>query len=325
MRYLNHHLQITSDVLKELRRKPDNQLLSHLIFPTIDKLLTFYAIIVGVKLTIMTRNIRTLGDVGSNLLTELLRRGKRLFALNDAAEIYGNNNSGLRDLLSTLVKRRWLQRIEKGKYLILPLEAGREGEWTEHEFIIASYLIKPYYIGFRSALNYYGYTEQVSRTVFIASTRRKLKSALEISGVTYRFVYMPDRRFFGATEITLEGYRVNISEREKTMVDCLNRLDYCGGVMEVAKALCYGRDELDFVKMAEYARRNGNRAVIQRLGYLLETLDVGIDEAITLLRDSTSNSYASLDNLASPKGRYIERWKILVNVPENELLQWKER
>src|SRR4030043_2268750 len=178
----------------------------------------------------MTNNVRTLGKAGSDLLTEITRQGKRIFTYEDAVKAYGSSNRRLRELLSTLVKRGWLQRIEKGKYLILPFEAGREREWTEHEFIIASYLIEPYYIGFRSALNYFGYTEQVSRTVFIASTRRKLKSSLEISGVTYRFVYMPDRRFFGAKEITLDGYRVNISEREKTIVDCLNRLDYCGGV-----------------------------------------------------------------------------------------------
>jgi predicted transcriptional regulator of viral defense system len=273
----------------------------------------------------MAQNKRTLGDVGSNLLTELTRQGKRLFTLEDAVKVYGSSNGGLYDLLSTLVKRRWLQRIERGKYLILPFEAGREGEWTEHEFIIASYLITPYYIGFRSALNYYGYTEQVSRTVFIASTRRKLKSALEISGVTYRFVSLPDRKFFGVTEVTLDGYRVTISEREKTIVDCLDRLEYCGGVVEVAKALCYGCDELDFAKMANYARKNGNRAVSQRLGYLLEMLGFGADEAIALLRENMSNSYAPLDTLATPKGRYIERWKILVNVPEDELLQWRER
>jgi len=285
----------------------------------------FYAIIVRIKLTIMTKNIRTLGDVGSNLLTELTRQGKRLFTLDDAAKIYGSSNSGLRELLSTLVKRRWLQRMEGGKYLILPFEAGREGEWTEHEFIIASYLINPYYIAFHSALNYYGYTEQVSRTVFVASTRRKLKSALEISGVTYRFVCMTDRKFFGATEVTLDRYRVNISEPEKTIVDCLDRLEYCGGVVEVAKALCYGRDELDSLKIAEYAWKNGNKAVSQRLGYLLETLDAGTNDATALLHDSISNSYAPLDTLATPKGRYIDRWKILVNVPVNELLQWKER
>jgi len=287
--------------------------------------LTFYAIIVRDRLTIMAKKVRTLGDIGSNLLTELTRQGKRLFTFDDAARIYGSNNGGLRELLSTLARQRWLQRLEKGKYLILPFEAGREGEWTEHEFIIASYLIEPYYIGFRSALNYYGYTEQVSRTVFIASTRRKLKSALEISGVTYRFVYMPDRKFFGTTEVTLDGYRVNISEREKTIVDCLDRLEYCGGVVEVAKALWYGRDEFDFVKMAEYARKSGNRAVSQRLGYLMETLGSGTDRAIAILRQSRSNSYASLDTLADRKGQYVERWKVLVNVRESELLQWKER
>jgi len=277
------------------------------------------------KVTFMTQNIRTLGSVGSNLLTELTRQGKRLFTFDDAAKIYGNNNGGLRRLLYTLVERRWLQRMERGKYLILPFEAGREGEWTEHEFIIASHLIKPYYIGFRSALNYYGYTEQVSRTVFIASTRRKLKSTLEISGVTYRFVCMSDRKFFGAIEVTLDGYRVNISEREKTVVDCLDRLEYCGGVVEVAKALCYGRDELDFVKMAEYACKNGNKAAVQRLGYLMEMLGSGIDRAIALLRQSISDSYAPLDTLAAAKGRHMERWKILVNVPQSELLQWTER
>lgn len=272
----------------------------------------------------MAKNMRTLGRAGSTLLTELTRQGKRLFTFADAAGIYGNSNSGLRELLSTLVKRRWLQRMEKGKYLILPFEAGWEGEWTEHEFIIASYLINPYYIGFRTALNHYGYTEQVSRAVFIASTRRKSKPALEISGVTYRFIYIPERKFFGTTEVTLDGYPVNISEREKTIVDCLDRLVYCGGVVEVAKALWYGRDEFDFVKMAEYARKNGNRAVSQRLGYLLELLRPGAGETIAFLRESISNSYAPLDTLATRKGQYVERWKVLANVPENELLQWKE-
>ncbi|MBT9159711.1 MAG: type IV toxin-antitoxin system AbiEi family antitoxin domain-containing protein [Dehalococcoidia bacterium] len=273
----------------------------------------------------MAQNIRTLGDTGSNLLTELTRQGKRLFTFDDAAKIYGTSNSGLHGLLSRLVKRRWLQRMERGKYLILPFEAGREGEWTEHEFIIASYLINPYYIGFRSALNYYGYTEQVSRTVFIASTRRKSKPALEISGVTYRFVYMSEHKFFGETEVILDKHGVNISEPEKTIVDCLDRLRYCGGVAEVAKALWYGRDELDFVKLAEYARKSGNRAVSQRLGYLLETLSPDRDEAIVILRDGMSSGYAPLDTLANTEGRYLDRWKIIVNVSENELLQWKEQ
>lgn len=273
----------------------------------------------------MSLYIRTLGDKGSTLLTELSRQKKRLFTFEDAAKIYGESNGGLRKLLFTLVRRRWLQRIERGKYLILPFEAGREGEWTEHEFIIASYLIKPYYIGFRSALNYYGYTEQVSRTVFVVSTHRKIRPSLEVSGVTYRFVHVNERKLFGITEATLDGYRVNISEREKTIVDCLDRLEYAVGIAEIAKALAYGCDELDFVKMARYAQKNGNSAASKRLGYLLEILNIGTKAAIGILRQSLGSGYTLLDTLTDRKGRHIHRWRIVANVPESELLRWQER
>ncbi len=272
----------------------------------------------------MAQTIRTLGDRGSSLLTELSRRGKRLFTFKDATEVYSKSNGGLHGLLHILVKRRWLQRVEKGKYLILPFEAGREGEWTEHEFIIASYLIEPYYIGFRSALNYYGYTEQASRTVFVGSTHRKMKPELDISGVTYRFVYMSEGKFFGDTDIALDGYKIKISEREKTIVDCLDRLEYCGGVSEVAKALSYGRDELDLVKMTHYAVKNRNKAVIKRLGYLLELLDFEANEAIDMLRSNLSSGYSPLDTLGRREGRHIQRWKLLINISQNEISQLKE-
>lgn len=273
----------------------------------------------------MANSVRTLGKAGSDLLTGITRQGKRIFIYDDAVKAYGSDGRRLWELLSTLVRRGWLQRIEKGKYLILPFEAGGEREWTEHEFIIGSYLIEPYYIGFRSALNYYGYTEQLSRTVFIASTSRKLKSSLTISGVTYRFIFLSERKFFGARQIAIDGNQVNISEPEKTIVDCLDRPRYCGGISEAAKALWYGRDELDFPRMAEYSRRNGNRAASQRLGYLIEILGFKDEKAIEILLKSRSTRYARLDALSESKGRYVERWKVIVNVSENELLQWKEQ
>jgi predicted transcriptional regulator of viral defense system len=273
----------------------------------------------------MADGTRTLGKAGSELLTGITRQGKRIFNYADAVKVYGSSDRRLRELLSTLVKRGWLQRLEKGKYLILPFEAGREGEWTEHEFIIASYMVDPYYIGFRSALNYYGYTEQVSRTVYVVSTRRKLNPTLGISGVTYQFVYMNQRKFFGATQIDLNGYSVNISDREKTIVDCLDRLDYAGGITEAAKAISYGRKELDFVKMAEYAVKAGNSAVSKRLGYLLERLEIKADVAVDKVLNNIGNSYALLDTLASRKGRYLKRWKVIVNISDKEISQWNER
>ena len=273
----------------------------------------------------MSDNIRTLGKAGSDLLTEISRQGKRIFTYENAVNAYGSSNRRLWELLSTLVKRGWLQRIEKGKYLIMPFEAGREREWTEHEFIIASSLIEPNYIGFRSALNYYGYTEQISRTVYVASPRRKSKSSWEISGVNYRLVNMPARKFFGFKQIPIDGYKINISEPEKTIVDCLDQVRYCGGIPDIVKALWYGRDELDFTKMAEYSRRTGNRAASQRLGYMIEMLGFIADKAVENLLQNISTRYAPLDTLSEPKGKYIKRWKVIVNLPDSDLSQWKEQ
>lgn len=45
----------------------------------------------------------------------------------------------IRVMLHRLEKKGWLERIEKGKYLIVPLE-GREG-WAKHPFIPISKLV----------------------------------------------------------------------------------------------------------------------------------------------------------------------------------------
>jgi predicted transcriptional regulator of viral defense system len=68
-----------------------------------------------------------------------------------------------------------------------------------------------------------------------------------------------------------------------------------------------------------------NPGTSQRLGYLIEMLGFKADKAIDILLQNLSTRYAPLDTLSESKGKYLQRWKIIVNVPENELLQWKEQ
>ena len=270
----------------------------------------------------MTQNMKYLSEAGNDLLSTLLIADKRLFTFSEAAQIYGEK-PGLRMMLSALVKNGWLQRIERGKYLILPLEAGSSGQWSEHEFVVASCLIQPYYIGFQSALSYYGYSEKVSKTVYVVSTHRKLKPLLNISGVTYQFVNLGKRHFFGIKEISVGNQKIHLSGCEKTLVDCLYIQEYCGGIASVAQALWYARKELDFLRLARYAVRSGNKAVCQRLGYLIETINLKNPAAFSILYNNISSSYARLDTLAPAQGSYISKWRIRVNIPKTDLQQWR--
>ncbi len=237
------------------------------------------------------------------LLNKLAR--KRVFTIGEAAEITGLDRNTLKVLLSRLEKRGWVERIEKGKYIIIPLGAEK-GEYTLHEFIIGSLLVKPSAIAYWSALHYHGFTEQIPSTVFVQTTARKKKQDLRIFGVRYKIIRIKPEKYFGVEKIWIEEFQVPITDREKTVIDCLDKPRYCGGIIEVAKAF---REELEGEKLREYALRMNNSAVIRRLGYLCDYFGVNID----LPKPKTRN-YILLDPTMPREGNVEGKWRIIANV-----------
>jgi predicted transcriptional regulator of viral defense system len=267
---------------------------------------------------------KTLGTLTAKLLATLRERGQRTITTQEVINLLGTNRHATEQLLSDLVSRRWLKRIERGKYMILPLASGLEGTYTEHEFLIAASLIAPYYISYWTALSYYGFTEQVARTVFVAALKQK--RPVEVSGITFRFVRLSKHKFFGFVQEWIEDKQVNIASREKTVVDCLDLPQYCGGVAEAIKGLWYGYEEksLDWDTLTEYAERMGNRTIFKRLGYLAELLELPIGEHISLWNSKISSGYGLLDPAMGKTGSYNTRWNLLVNLSPGELLEWRE-
>ena len=106
-----------------------------------------------------------------DILDKLSRKGD-IFTFDDAYRVSNINRSILKVLLSRLEKQGWIERIEKGKYIIIPLGAKKTA-YTLNEFIIASILVQPSVISYWSALNYHGFTEQIPNTVFIQTITRK--------------------------------------------------------------------------------------------------------------------------------------------------------
>lgn len=88
------------------------------------------------------QNIISLSHAEASLLTTLAASGKRIFATKDGSDAIGEGRSAT-DILARLVAKGWLERIEKGKYLIVPLEAGPDLTWTEDAHVIAGHLVSP--------------------------------------------------------------------------------------------------------------------------------------------------------------------------------------
>ena len=228
---------------------------------------------------------------------------KRVFTIEDVLSTTNIQKEVLLVILSRLEKKGAIERIEKGKYMIIPLGAEK-GKYTLNELIIGYLLLNPYSVAYWSALNFYGLTEQFPNTVFLQTTSRKKKQATEVFGVRYRIVRIKEEKFFGIRKEWIENTQIHITDKEKTLLDCLDKPQYCGGVVEIAKALKYG-SELDRNKLVEYAKKLNNSGVIRRLGYLCDLFAI----AIALPEIKTWN-YLLLDPTMSHKGQKNAKWRL---------------
>jgi len=255
-----------------------------------------------------------LGKKESLLLSELARQNKSVFKAGEATKVLGENAYAT---LHNLKRKKWILAIKGGLYAIVPLDIGAKGaeSFIVHDFVIASYLTNPYYVGMWSALNYHGLSDQIPAAVFVCTT--KAKKPVRVLNAEFVFVQLARAKFVGIERAVIEGREINVSDKNKTIVDCLDHAEHAGGIDEVAKAVYFNHEELDSAKIREYASKTKNVAVFKRLGFILETFGLldkyaGIFKGVRL-----TEGYPALDKLGSKKGKYSERWKLLVNADVN--------
>lgn len=267
-----------------------------------------------------TRKIR-LGENELRLLFTLEKERKVVFSISDAKRVLGGSDASVWNVVYRLKRKRRIEEIEKGKYLLVPARAGYEGAWTEVPFFIVPHLIDRYYVGFWTALNYWGMTEQVPRTVFVATTKRKRD--LEYGPTRFEFVTLAKGRFFGYVEEKVNGHTFSISSREKTVVDCLLYPRYCGGIDEAVKGIWTARSKLDFDRLLEFAIRVKVSAVERRVGYILDLLNLE-GKARTKLAAKAFAGFEWLDPLGPRKALdYSRKHGLIVNRTEEELTSWR--
>lgn len=235
-----------------------------------------------------------------------IAREKRVFTKGDALRLLGIKEGSVAVTLSRLERAGWIERIERGKYMVIPL-GERKGQYTVNEFLLASILAPTGSIAYWSSLNYHGLTEQIPTTVFVQTTKKKKRASREIFGVRYRFVLIKKERYFGLEEIWIGEDRVRITDPEKTVIDCLDLPQYCGGVIEAAKAI--KSKLLDPDRLKDHAVRFGSSAVIRRLGYLCEIFGADID-----LPPIVCRNYVYLDPTLPKRGENSARWRLKVNL-----------
>jgi len=258
-----------------------------------------------------------LGRLESTLIFSLERQGKRYFTVDDAREILNTSDEVIWKVLHKLSEKKRIQRIKRGNYLLIPARAGYDTSWREEVTSFIDELLDEYYVGYWTALNLWGMTEQIPRTVFVATPLRR-RSFTYDDAVSVHFITLDRRKFFGWTIMNRRGSQFKVSDPEKTIVDSMDLPQHSGGITEIAKAL---QHSLDAEKMIQYADRMGNRTIHKRLGYIIDNFNPGYpEEAVEALREKISSGYTWLDPTAPQKPlHYNSDWNLKINIPPSSL------
>lgn len=241
---------------------------------------------------------------------------KRFFTIDDARKLLGHDKGDpTKQFLEKLKEKGWILRLRRGLYVALPLGAGSGTNPQAHEFHIAMRLVEPAAIAYWTALNHYGMTEQLPRTVFVATNHPVRRPPRKVLWFSFKVVSLRPHRYFGIVKDWIDDGVFQITDREKTIVDGLDLPEYVGGVGEIAKALKSSWKTLDQDKLFRYAVKMKNVAVVKRLGFLMESMKVG-DASALREKVKLSKGFPSLDTSLPRKGVYNRRWGLLVNVKD---------
>jgi len=256
------------------------------------------------------------------LLDNLIEEKKVCFDINTAYKILSNSSQdAVKRLLSDMTKRGLLMRVKEGLYYIIPFEQDSKTFMPDWH-LLAQYLVSDaeYYIGYFSALQIHSLTTQPNLKEQIVVNKQIKPSTLYVKEIPFQFVYHNEKHFFGNKKMWIDGFnRVQCSDLEKTIIDCLFKPEYAGGITEIAKSIYKIKDKIDYSKILQYTKHFYSQSVIKRLGFLFELLEIK-NSKIDELQKLRTNSIVLLEPSYPKEGKTISRWAIQQNIDTESIL-----
>jgi predicted transcriptional regulator of viral defense system len=258
----------------------------------------------------------------STLLSKLHLNNQTFFTKNEAMEALQFGTEGaVTELLNDMIRRGLLMRVKSGLYHIIPYDVDAT-TYIPNWHLVANSLIQEqtYYIGYNSAMQIHGLTTQPFYREQVVVAKQIRPAILKVKGVEFQFIYHNSQHFFGHQKIWVDDFhRLPVSSLEKTLIDCLYKPAYAGGILEIAKAIFKAKDQINFEIMKNYLTIFDAQVVSKRLGFILDTFE--INHTFTeQIQTTLSNAYTLLDPDLPKLGKFTSKWKLQVNIDKETIL-----
>jgi len=226
------------------------------------------------------------------------------------------------NLLSSMARKGALHRVGRSRYAVIPPDVlyGRKSYVVDPHQIIGELMRTKeggdqYYVAYQSAAALHGAAHQLPFVLMVATPCQR--RPIELGQARIQFVQIKKPKFFGFQELFYQEARLNVSDPEKTILDCLERYDLCGGIDEAARTISVLLEKAVSDRLVGYLKRMGNQALTQRLGLILERLNTlqAVDENLIADIDRQVGDHIyPLDPHGPAGGKVDTRWRIRENI-----------
>jgi predicted transcriptional regulator of viral defense system len=230
----------------------------------------------------------------------------------------------LRWVISSLVRSGWLETLKRGTYAVKSTLFGSEIS----PFAVAAALVQPVAISHWSALAHHGFTTQLPAMVQASTPHKVLtpemrtgraysprgRAVWQTLGVEVEFIHVQLKYFFGHQQLWVNAWQqVAMTDPERTALDLIARSDVFGGMSAAIEILEESLTKIRVNKLIQYGLQYDTGAVIKRLGWVLEQLDVKA-EMLAPLQAYQVTTYYRLEPKNPANKLHNARWRIIENI-----------
>jgi len=197
-----------------------------------------------------------------------------VFTIKELQEYYSPSGRG-REVYDLLLHNKRMRRIGvKKSGLYYAIRPGSDAATTQVDpFLIAAKLVEDSVLSFHTALDLLGFSHSIFNSYYYYSSRSH--SAKQFGNDHFRCVLQPgilrkkSSALFGTERMERSGIKVVVTGKERTLVDVLERPQFCGGFEEMYHSL----EKMPYVQtelILNYLDLREQKNLFARVGFFLE-------------------------------------------------------
>lgn len=234
---------------------------------------------------------------------------KKIFNLDDII-LYAGNKNNAKALLKNYKKQNRIVQIRRNLYSITELATKMT---LANKFEIGSHISDTSYISYHSALEYHGIAHQVFYNLYISSATRF--NDFEFEDISYLYC---KSNISEGVKIPLMNSLIRVTDIERTVIDCIDRIDRAGGLEELIHSFSM-ITYLNEQKLILYLRDYDKAFLYKKVGFILQHFQKEMklsDEFLSLCHNQGANNVKYL-TAKNESNTFHKEWNIYA--PKNIL------